>query len=170
MTPFGGDLWTGMEEEILIWKTISFTFMGGFLFYFLLRIIFDVKDFFELKEMEKDAWRYHANFSYERFFHGECKTYDGLFIDRIWLFSDRELEKNPHVMHYLFPQGEKEAIFYPYVTEEDIEKLKNDPEVIKAVIKSRDLIYDFWERGGSKRNLDVKMMNDFLTKMEIPLE
>ena len=32
-----GDLWTGMEEEILIWKTISFTLMGGFLFYFLFR-------------------------------------------------------------------------------------------------------------------------------------
>lgn len=160
-----GDLWTGLEEELIFWRMFGHVCLWCILIIILLRFLYALKDAIDLRHLEKDYEKYHYNFSYPRFFKGECRTYDGLYIDRIWLFTDKELEKNPHVIHYLFPEKKEEAIFYPFVTQEDIDALKGDPQALKAIQKSVEMMEGFWKRGGTKRTKDVKMMKNFLIWM-----
>ena len=162
-----GDLWTDLEEELLFWKTFGNICIIFLFLFLLLKIGYAIKDFMALKAMIQDYERYHHNFSYLRFFQGECQTYDGLYIDRIWLFTDKELEKSPYVIHYLFPEMEENTDYYPGISKDDIDKLKKDETALKAIQKSVIMMQNFWERGGSKRPKDIKMIKDFLKIMDL---
>lgn len=152
----------------MLMTNVGAIFVGVLLLLFMILLsitFFTVWDAIEERKMIKEMEKYHALFSFPKFFKGECRTYDGLFIDRIWMFSDKELNKSPHVMHYLFPREEKESGYYPFLTDDDVKKILSDGELLGAVKKSAWIINDFWQRGGIIRARDVSDVFFFLGRL-----
>lgn len=81
----------------------------------------------------------------------------GKWIEDIWAYSDEELEENHQFIQWLFPTSKPSAFNpnAPLLTTDDIDQFKNNADLKKNLLKSLDLLLNFW--GFSRLNEQVFM-------------